>query len=604
MTHAMDLAILIGAGLIAISIATSLVSFRFGAPLLLVFLGIGLLAGENGPGGIRFNDAGTAYFVGSTALAIILFDSGFETRTSSYRLAAWPSVVLASIGVAITAALVAVAAHLLFDLPWVYALLLGAIVSPTDAAAVFFGLRVGGVTLRERVKATLEIESGTNDPMAIFLTSTMVEIAISGSALADTSWLAAMGSFLTQLGVGMLGGLIGGYAVGFVIRRLRLEPALQPIAVLSLALVVFAAATLLGGSGFLAVYVAGLIAGNLGLKAAPRLRRFQSGMTWLAQMAMFLTLGLLATPAQFGEVALPAVALALVLLFVARPVAVWLCLLPFGFTRNEITFVAWVGLRGAVSILLATLPMLGGLARGSLFFDVVFIMVLVSLTMQGWTMRPAARWLGLIVPPRRGPVDRVELELPDDADQELVAYSVHKDSAVLAGERLPRWARPALIIRSGQAYTIHTAGPLRAGDHVYLFTSPRRIELLDRLFAGKADVEDRDFYGDFSLPASALLGDIAEAYELQIPENRRGLKVGDALAREYGGRVEVGDRMIVGGVELIARAVSDNGQVREIGLAVAPTIQTSHRLPLFPSGREILERLKRRFRGKGGTKSS
>lgn len=596
MTHAMDLAILIGAGLIAISIATSLVSFRFGAPLLLMFLGVGLLAGENGPGGIHFNDAPTAYFIGSVALAIILFDSGFETRASAYRVAAWPAAVLATVGVAITTGLVAVAAHFLFDLPWVLSLLLGAIISPTDAAAVFFLLRVGGVTLRERVKATLEIESGTNDPMAIFLATTLVEFAVSGVGLADVSWLAVLGSFLTQLGVGMIGGLLGGYAVGFVIRRPRLEPALQPIAVLSLALMVFAAAALLGGSGFLAVYVAGFVAGNMGLKAAPRLRRFQTGMTWLAQMAMFLTLGLLATPAQFTEVALPAIALALVLLFVARPVAVWLCLLPLGFTRNEITFVAWVGLRGAVSILLAILPMLGGVAGGTFYFNVVFIMVLVSLGLQGWTMRPAAHWLGLIVPPRRGPVERVELELPDDADQELVAYSVHKDSAVLAGERLPRWARPALIIRNGQAYTIHTAGPLRAGDHVYLFTAPRRVELLDRLFAGKADVEDRDFYGDFSLPASALLGDIAHAYELQIPENRRGLKVGDALAREYGGRVEVGDRMVIAGVELIARAVSDNGQVREVGLAVAPTTPTSHRLPLFQSGREILAAIRGRFR--------
>jgi cell volume regulation protein A len=325
----------------------------------------------------------------------------------------------------------------------------------------------------------------------------------------------------------------------------------------------------------------------MGLKAAPRLRRFQSGMTWLAQMGMFLTLGLLATPAQFPSVAAPALALAFLLMFVARPVAAWVCLAPFGFTRNEITFVAWVGLRGAVSILLAILPSLGGLPNAGLFFNVVFLMVLASLVLQGWTLGAAARWLGMVVPPRRGPLERVDLELPDDADQELVAYRVHPDCAVLKGERMPRWARPALIIRAGHALTLHTAGPLRPDDHVYLFTAPQRLPLLDRLFAGRAGIEDREFYGDFPLSASALLGDVAQLYGFEVPEDKAGLSVGELLTRDYGGRAETGDRLTVGPVELIVRALDAEGRVQEVGLAVEPTKPAQPRLPLFQGRRDI-----------------
>ncbi|MEQ9122812.1 MAG: potassium/proton antiporter, partial [Alphaproteobacteria bacterium] len=356
-----------------------------------------------------------------------------------------PALTLATAGVVLTAA------FLLLDLDWIRALLLGAIVASTDAAAVFFLLRVGGMTLRDRVKATLEIESGANDPMAIFLTTTLVTLATMTDAPgAEIGWRLAA-DFATQIGLGLVLGAVGGAAIAWMLNRLRaLDAGLYPIAALAGALIVFAATGLAGGSGFVAAYVAGVVSGNRRVQFAFRVRRFQIGMTWLAQIGMFLTLGLLATPSEFESVAIPGTLLALALIFVARPAAVWLCLLPFGFTWRETLFVGWVGLRGAVSILLAILPGLGGVEGGEAYFNIVVIMVLASLVAQGWTIAPAARRLRLLTPPSPGLVNRVELDLPSDADLELVGYRIHPESTIARGERAPRWARPLLILRDGR----------------------------------------------------------------------------------------------------------------------------------------------------------
>lgn len=569
MTYSVNLAILIGAGLIVVSVFTSLISRRIGAPLLLIFLGIGLLAGEDGILGIDFDDGPAAYFIGSLALAIILFDSGFETRLRSYRIAAFPALTLATVGVLLTAGLLGLAAIPLLGLGWVEALLLGSIIASTDAAAVFFLLRVGGINLRERVSATLEIESGTNDPMAVFLTLILVELAAAKAGLDDVGWDVAL-SFLTQLGIGLPAGVLGGFAIAAVLGRIRnLDSGLYPIASLAMALVVFAATGMAGGSGFLAAYVAGLVAGNLKVRHAARLRRFQLGMTWLAQIGMFLTLGLLATPSQFGPLVLPSLLLAVALILVARPLAVWLCLLPFGFSRREIAFTGWVGLRGAVSILLAILPTIGGVENGQLYFNVVFIMVLASLLIQGWTVGPMARWLKLAVPPRTGPVDRQELELPGGTEHELVGYRIHPDSAIAKGERVPRWARPVLILRGGKALTIHNAGALRPNDQVYLFAAPRQIDLLDKVYAGPSDAPDPRFYGDFPLSAGTTLGDVAMQYGLSL-DGGPEIRLGDLLTEEFNGRPEVGDRLPLGPVELVVRALGDGGDVTEVGIILEP----------------------------------
>ena len=597
MIEAMNLAILVAAGLIALSVFTSLISFRVGAPLLLVFLAVGLGAGEDGIGKIHFDDAPAAYFIGSVALALILFDSGFETRLQSFRAAAAPALTLATVGVLLTAGLVGLAARLAFGFGWYESLLTGAIVSSTDAAAVFFLLRVGGITLRDRMRSTLEIESGSNDPIAIFLTLALVEAARVGTGAETLTWSLAV-AFLQQAGIGIALGLGGGFVIVRVLNRVSLDPGLYPVIVLSLALLIFAATGMLEGSGFVAVYVAGMVAGNATLRAAALLRRFQSGMTWLAQIGMFLTLGLLATPSQFPAVLLPALAVALALTFLARPIAVWLCLLPYGFSRNETTFVAWVGLRGAVSILLAILPVIAQLPDGRAIFNGVFVVVIVSLLLQGWTIRPLAKWLGLIVPPRIGPVDRVELELPGRANHELVVYRIAAQSPVARGERIPRWARPALIVRDGQSVDIHHAGRLQTGDQVYIFTPPQQVRLLDRLFATPARLaeDDRDFFGDFTLNAGAPLAEVAESYGFALPDPGETRTVGAFLQDAFGGRVEIGDRLPVGGVELIVRAVDDENEVTEVGLALEPSRGAQPKLPVFQNLSEIAAWIRGRLR--------
>ncbi len=589
-------AFLVAAGLVLVSVVTSALAFRFGAPLLLVFLGIGLLAGEDGLG-IVYDDADSAYFIGSLALAIILFDSGFDTKLRSFRQAALPAITLATIGVALTAALVGVAAHYIFGLPWLEAFLLGAIVGSTDAAAVFFLLRVGGITIRENVRSTLEVESGSNDPMAIFLTVVLLELIIAGEA-PGRLWQDVLTGFVLQMGLGAVMGIAGGYAIVTAANRITLEGALYPIGVLAAAVCLFGLVGMLGGSGFLAVYVAGLVAGNMRITGQVGLRRFLEGLTWIAQIAMFLTLGLFATPSEFLDIALPAIAVAIALTFICRPLAIWLCLLPFGYQRNETAFISWVGLRGAVSILLGIIPLAGGLANGQLLFNVAYIIVLTSLILQGWTIRPMARWLGLIVPARIGPVERVGLELPGRADHELIVYRVVRDSPVLQGERLPRWARPSLVVRDGRSMRYQYAGRLQEHDLVYMFVAPQYVRLLDRLFASpkKLTQDDADFFGKFTLDPAKPVAALADAYGLRsVPERQLDNSIGDFMMQRLGGTAEVGDRVNCGNVDLVVREVSTQGEIREVGLAVDQP-ESQAQIPLFLSGEEIWNWIREKVR--------
>ncbi|WP_412777903.1 potassium/proton antiporter [Thalassospira lucentensis] len=588
MIDSMNLVILIASILVIVAVFTSLVSFRVGAPLLLVFLFVGLGAGEDGIGGIDFDNAPLAYFIGSIALALILFDSGFETQLRTLKIAAGPSLVLATFGVMITTGVIGAITWLVLGVPWLVALLFGAIVSSTDAAAVFFLLRVGGINLRDRTRSTLEVESGSNDPMAVFLTISLVELIVLGGG--DNVAFELLQRFVLQIGLGAIFGLAGGYALVQMINRVKLEPGLVPIITMACALSLFGATSILGGSGFLAVYVAGLYAGNSNMKMSVGVRRFQHVTTWLAQIAMFVTLGLLATPSEFGDVIIPGVILALVLVFVARPVAVWLCLMFFNFSRNDTAFISWVGLRGAVSILLAIVPMVEGVPEGQLLFNTAFIVVITSLLLQGWTIRRMARWLGIIVPPRHGPVDRIDLELPGNANQEVVIYRVHDASAVATGQRIPRWARPSLILRDGTSLRPHSAGPIQGGDQVYIITPPRHVELLDQLFAGPAEgANDVELFGDFSFPATTQIADIGRLYGFAVAEDDIDLTVADILERDLSDTLELGDRIAYGTVELIVRRTDDEHGVTDVGLAVEQQIAKPKRnIPIFQSRSELL----------------
>ncbi len=593
LADSINIAILIGAGLVALSTLTSLASQRFGAPLLLVFLGIGLLAGEDGLLGIEFDSGAAAYFIGSLALAIILFDSGFETPFRSYRVAAYPALTLATLGVIVTAGIVGVAAHYLFGIGWIEGMLLGSIVASTDAAAVFFLLRVGGINLRERVKATLEIESGANDPMAIFLTMMFVELAASRGDPDFGFSVTFILSFIKQIGLGLVVGAIGGLALAAMMNRLKgLDAGLFPITCLASALVVFAAGGLIGGSGFLAAYVAGVVAGNRRINFAHRVRRFQVGMTWLAQIGMFLTLGLLATPSEFGSAILPAIGLAIVLIFLARPIAVWLCLLPFKFKWREKLFVGWVGLRGAVSIMLAILPGLGGVEGGPLFFNIVFVMVLASLMVQGWTIGLTAQMLNMLAPAEPGFIDRVEVELPGGAELELVGYRIHPESSVAKGERIPRWARPLLIMRGKEALSVHNSGLLRPDDRVYLFAAPRQVAALDAIYASPADEARPEAAGDFIIEGSVWYDELVQQYGLPEPRHAEPEKIANFLEREFSGKPVVGDRLSVGPVDLIVNTIDDAGRIDKVGIITDPAVTSERTI-----AQRTAEWIKSRVRG-------
>jgi len=381
--------------LLALSVLAGTISKRSSVPILLIFLGIGIFFGEDGPGNISFDNVNLAYLVCSTALAIILFDGGLHTPMRQFKIAVRPALSLATIGVVITALLVAGALHLLLGLNLLAALLIGATVASTDAAAVFMLLSQQNVRLRKRLVATLETESGLNDPMAVFLTIGVVTFMMATGDMA-AAWPSLLMVFVTQIGIGMAVGFGGGHLMNFFLQRLHFLPSgLYPILGIAGALMVFGGASLLEGSGFLAAYIAGLIVGSHQYKAKRLMADFMDGMAWLSQMVMLLILGLLVTPSQMLPDVMTALVAVCVLIFFARPVAVFISLSASRLTVREKAFVGWVGLRGAVPIYLALIPSLMNVPHGGIYFNVVFAIVLFSLILQGWTILPAARLLGL-----------------------------------------------------------------------------------------------------------------------------------------------------------------------------------------------------------------
>jgi cell volume regulation protein A len=591
---------LVATALVFLAAFSSLIAFRFGAPLLLLFLTIGLGAGVDGLG-IDFSNFPLAYVVGSLALAVVLFDSGFGTSLQSFRLSAAPALTLATLGVLLTTLLLGAAAHFLFGFSYLEGLLLGAILASTDAAAVFFLLRIGGINIRDRVRSTLEVESGTNDPMAIFLAIALVELISNGSGTDGLS-LELLRLFIEQMGIGLILGVAGGASIAFILRRLQIEQGLAPIFMLAIALMIFAFTGLIGGSGFLAVYVAGIYAGSRKLPSTVSIKRFQDGMTWLSQIVMFLVLGLLATPSQFPDILLPAILLALFLVFIARPLAIWLCLLPFDFTQRETGFIAWVGLRGAVSILLGIVPVIGSMENGQVFFNTAFIVVMISLVLQGWTIKPLAKRLGLIIPPRIGAIDKVELDLPGTANHELLAYRVVAGSPVLRGERIPRWAMPSLVIRDGKSMRYQYAGRLRENDQVYLFIAPSYSKLLDRLFATEAPVaaDDSEFFGTFAISPATHVRDLDEAYgPLSISDSERGRTVAELITQRVGGRPDYADRVRLGTIVLIVRDIDEHGHIASVGVSMEP-VEPATTWPIFLNIRELAHATRDYLRHKRG----
>jgi cell volume regulation protein A len=561
-----SIAILLGSLLVLAGILSSLVALRFGAPLLLVFLLLGMLAGEGGPGGLKFDDIGTAYMVGSIALALILFDGGLRTRLATFRNVLAPAATLATAGVLITTLLTAPVAKLVLGIGWTQALLVGAVVASTDAAAVFLLINARGLRLRSRVRATLEVESGTNDPFAVFLTLLLVEFLLAG----DQTWSHVLVIFLRDTVLGCIIGVAGGRIITLVLNRLALPQGLHAPFVAVSALVVFAAANTVHSSGFLAVYLAGLVVGNRQTRAHNSVVVFLDAVTWLAQIVMFVLLGLLVWPHRLADSLVGAVVIAAVLMLVARPVAVFLCLAPFGFPWREKLFLSWVGLRGAVAIFLASIPLLVGLPAGYLFFDVAFVVVLSSLLIQGWTVAYAARKLDISFT-RSDPLPRrVELDLPGQLAREIVGYPVPANSPFLRRGLIPNWARPTLVVRNEEILTPAEADPVRAGDYVYLLAPPEKAQALDRFFVNMPPPASPDprLLGDFFVSGDATLGALAEIYGLQVAADHMELALADFFTEQLRRRSKTGDIVQLGPIALLAHKVA-NGRVTTVGLRLA-----------------------------------
>jgi potassium/hydrogen antiporter len=482
-----DQLILLSGVLLLIGIASSKFSARLGLPVLVLFLVVGMLAGEDGIGRIQFDNFVVAHAIGTLALAIILFDGGLQTRRASLQAAWKPAALLATAGVAVTAAVTGLAASYILGISPLPGLLLGSIVASTDAAAVFSVLRSQGLRLRQKIAATLEVESGSNDPMAIFLTIGVIEV-MTGRI---EPGLGLVRLFFTQMGIGSLVGVGVGLLAVRIINRINLEAAgLYPVLASACGLLAFGIAASLGGSGFLSIYLAGIVLGNSRFVFDRGTFLFMDGLAWIGQITMFVVLGLLSTPSDLLGIAGPGLLIAAVLILVARPAATVPLLLPFGFGVREHVLAAWGGLKGAVPIILATFPLMFDIPEGRLLFDVVFFVVLVSAVVQGATLAPLAARLGLQERPLPAPPASLELMALRDVNAEIVDY-VLADDAALAGRRLGELTLPegvviAMISRGRTLIPPRGSTVFQPKDHVFVVTRQEARAAVDEVFRAQA----------------------------------------------------------------------------------------------------------------------
>ncbi|WP_025027919.1 potassium/proton antiporter [Caldalkalibacillus mannanilyticus] len=483
-----DYYILLSSLLLIIGVLTTKFSTRLGVPALVLFLLVGMLMGSDGLGFIYFDNPQLAQLIGIFALVIILFEGGLQTKWSSVRSVAKPSLSLATLGVLLTTIVVALAAKLILNVTWLEGFLFGAIVGSTDAAAIFAVLK--GQNIRERLSSTLEAESGTNDPMAVFLTLSLIELM----TIENPLYYLLIGTFFWQMGVGLVMGYLLGRFASYSINQINLDSSgLYPIFALAFALLTYSITDLIGASGLLAVYIAALVIGNRDLTYRHSIFRFNEGFAWMMQILMFIILGLLVFPKQFLslEIIVKGVLLSIILIFIARPIAVFLSTLRMGFDMKEKVFLSWAGLKGAVPIVLATFPMTMGLENSQLFFNVVFFVVLISALIQGSTISFLAQKLGLNGPNKVEPPHSLELVSIGKANAEIIEFEVSEEAFIvnktLIEINFPQDVLINAIIRSGDLVTPHGNTEIKARDILYILVAKEKKHELKMLLNKKIE---------------------------------------------------------------------------------------------------------------------
>lgn len=571
--QSIQIILLIFAFLFFVSIVATRLSAHFGMPLLLVFLGVGMLAGEEGVGGIVYDSFFSATFIGQFALAIILLDGGLRTQMSSIKIAVKPAVTLATWGVVATVISLGLFTTFFLKIDWQLGFLMAAIVGSTDAAAVFSLLRNSGVRLHSRILSTLEVESGANDPMAIFLVTALLTLVTDPQDGGAAGFLKML---LLQMGLGFLIGFVAGKILAWILRKIALAEGLYALMIASGGLMAFALSNLLGGSGFLSVYIAGIIIGNTRSPANEPLLNVMDGLAWLAQASMFLVLGLLVTPSRLFEESFDALIIAAFLIFVARPLAVYSSLLWFPFKKREVAYISWVGLRGAVPITLAMMPLMAGVPNSRLFFDVVFSVVIFSLLIQGTTIGLMARKLKVVLPPQPEPLQSKAIWLTEKLNMHLQSFAVEKSSPAenshpyaLTRPKAFQHGRLFALIREGKSLRVGMNTRMQAEDVAWFIFPEDKGEDFAQQFVGYAQNDnEQEFFGDIEVKPYVRMSELAEEYGLQIAEEDAERTLGDMFRERFGDVPVAGDALKINDSEIIIKELDDRGYIKWLGLKI------------------------------------
>lgn len=558
--------------LLTFAILASRLSSFFGTPLLLLFLAIGMLTGEDGIIlHIHYTDYNSAFFIANMMLAIILLDGGLRTSFQTMKNVASESTLLATIGVVLTSGITGAITYLILDVSMIQALLLGCIVGSTDAAAVFSLLgKDKNVTLKSNVSSTLQIESATNDPMAILLTTTMIAFA----SMKATSLTDALIFFVKQFGFGILLGVLFGFVTRFIVSLISLGVGLYSIFVIGLGLIGFAITAYVGGSGFLAIFIIGMCVGNQKTRPVSYILPVSEGFTWLAQITLFLLLGLLVSPHEMVNYTYQGVVVAIVITLIARPVAVFLCMKPFfrAYSNKDLLFMSWVGLRGSVPIVLAIYPVFEQLENPQLYFNVAFVVVIVSLLFQGSLILPVSKLLKVYAPSVVTPLTKSDVGIMLSNDYELLNYRIKEDSfdnAPLRTIPFPKGTTIAAVFRDGKMIKCHGDTTIKKEDIISMIGTDADETLLSSLFSHTLKPKKHPTYhGDKIYSASTPMVDLAQQFDFELTTYEKTLTLGDLMSYHIGGYPQPGDTVNLIKVSLVVVDL-EGDKIRRAGLYLA-----------------------------------